>query len=199
MRTVFLLFLLAAPASASSSPMDVVRAFYDEIIKHHPIGIPTGDAKRALWPLISSRLARRLEALQACEDDYYRRNKKKLETEQLKPSIGWIESGLFSGKNEQALPVEAIITRIEQAGTDRFRAYLQFTYRDTFETYGRPADDSNAFRWMGIVVVVSEGDHYAVDDYVPIDPGSGKPLAALSEDFPECMGNRWVGLKGQGN
>jgi hypothetical protein len=141
---------------------------------------------------------RRLDALQACEDDYYRRNEKKLESEQLKPSIGWIESGLFSGENEQALPAEATITRIEPAGTGRFRAYLQFTYRDTFETYGRPPDDSNTFRWTGVVLVVSEGDHYAVDDYVPIDLDSGKPLTALSANFPECRGNRWVGLKGPG-
>jgi hypothetical protein len=102
MLTLFLLFILAAPASDSSSPINVVRAFYDQIIKLHPIGIPTGEAKRALWPLLSSRLAQRLDALQACEDDYYRRNKKKLESEQLKPSIGWIESGLFSGENEQS-------------------------------------------------------------------------------------------------
>jgi hypothetical protein len=198
MLTLFLLFILAAPASDSSSPINVVRAFYDQIIKLHPIGIPTGEAKRALWPLLSSRLAQRLDALQACEDDYYRRNKKKLESEQLKPSIGWIESGLFSGENEQALPAEVTITRIEPAGAGRFRAYLQFTYRDTFETYSRPPDDSNTFRWTGIVLVVSEGDRYAVDDYIPINHDSGKPLAVLSEGFPECRGNRWVGLKGRG-
>ena len=193
-----MIFILAAPASDSSSPTNVVRAFYDQIIKLHPIGIPTGEAKRALWPLRSSRLAHRLDALQTCEDDYYRRNKKKLESEQLKPSIGWIESGLFSGENEQALPAEVTITRIEPAGTGRFRVYLQFTYRDTLETYGRPPDDSNTFRWTGIVLVVSEGDRYAVDDYIPINHNSGKSLAALSEGFPECRENRWVGLKGQG-
>ena len=197
MLTLFLLFILAAPASDSSSPINVVRAFYDQIIKLHPIGIPTGEAKRALWPLLSSRLAHRLDALQACEDDYYRRNKKKLESEQLKPSIGWIESGLFSGENEQALPAEVTITRLEPAGTGRFKAYLQFTYRGHIRDV-RPPDDSNTFRWSGIVLVVSEGNRYAVDDYIPIDLDSGKPLAALSQGFPERSGNRWVGLKGQG-
>jgi hypothetical protein len=175
----------------------VVRAFYDQIIRFHPIGIPRGEARSALWPLLSARLARRLDALQACEDDYYRLNKKKLESGQLKPSIGWIESGLFSGGNEQALPAEAAIIKIQPAGAGRFRAYLQFTYRDTLETYGRPTDDSNTFRWTGIALVASEGNRYVVDDYIPIDLDSGKPLAPLSEGFPECRGSRWIGLRGQ--
>lgn len=99
--------------------------------------------------------------------------------------------------DEEALPAEVVITSVESAGADRFRVHLQFTYRDTFETRARPPNDSNTFRWTGIAIVALEAGRYAVDDYVPIDHHSGRTLAALSKDFPECKGGRWVGLKGQ--
>lgn len=181
----------------SSSPSDVVRSFYDQIIRLHPLGIPEGEAKRNLQPFMSARLARQLDLMQKCEKDYYRRNEKKLKSEQLKPTISWLEHGLFSGGNEAARPAEAAITRIVPAGNMRFRVYLQFTYREKVETHGRPPVNSNAYSWPGIAVVVYEGNRYAIDDFIPIDRSSGRELAALSGDFPECKGPRWVGLKGR--
>jgi hypothetical protein len=184
--TVGLVALVMLQASPPPSPAAAVDAFYREIVRYHPIGIPTGEAKQALWPLLSARLARRLETLRACEDDYYRKNRKRLEAEQLKPTIGWLESGLFSGENEEAIPAEVQVARVEPAGEGRFRVHVGFTYRD-----------AGTLQWTGIAVVVLESGRYAIDDYIPIDERSGKELTPLSTDFPECKGPRWVGLKGQ--
>jgi hypothetical protein len=189
--------LLAASPSTFGSPTDLVQAFYGHVIQHHPIGIPTGEAKGALWPLLSLNLTRRLNALQACEDDYYRRNRKILAGRQLKPSIGWLEYGLFSGGDERALPAEVAVKGVDAADANRFRVNLTFTYRDTFETYGRPPTDANTFQWTGIAVVVFEVGRFALDDYIPVDRESGREQTALSEDFPECRGPKWIGLKGQ--
>lgn len=35
----------------SERPDDAVRTFYSYIIAHRPLGIPTGENKKALWPL----------------------------------------------------------------------------------------------------------------------------------------------------
>jgi hypothetical protein len=199
------LFLAAEPPAVGAT--SVVHRFYATVIKHHPIGIPTGAAKDALWPLLSRRLVRRLDLLQACEDDYFRRNQRLLNPEPragdpyppaiLKPAIGWLEYGLFSGGNENALPAEISVRGVDAVGRDTFRVRVQFTYRDTFETYGRPPDESNTFQWPGVVVVVRAQNGYRIDDYLPVDAESGKTSTPLSEDFPECKSGRWVGLKGQ--
>jgi hypothetical protein len=184
---------LAVQAAARQPQVLAVEAFYAHIIEHHPLGLPQGEVKRTLWPLLSKRLARRLDVLQACEDDYFRRNRQVLEAEQLKPGIGWLEYGLFSGGNESALPAEVEVTRVEPAGAGRSRVHLRFTYRETFETYGRPPNPDNVHRWTGIAVVVTEAGRSAIDDYIPIDHRSGKVLTSLSEDFPECRSGRWTG------
>jgi hypothetical protein len=206
--TAALLILLAAAEPTPTAPVtSVVQKFYAIVIKDHPIGIPTGPTRDALWPFLSRRLAEQLDLLQACEDDYCRRNRRVLNPEPrpgdpyppatLKPTIGWLEYGLFSGGNERVLPAEISIRGVDAVGRDRFRVRVQFTYRDTFETYGRPPDDSNTFRWPGVVVVVREEERYAIDDYLPVDEESGRALTALSDDFKECKAGRWVGLKGQ--
>src|SRR5262249_24075907 len=63
---------LRVHSNASQSVLDAVRAFYTDIVRYHPLGIPQGRAKKALWPLLSKRLVRGLASLQACDDDYYR-------------------------------------------------------------------------------------------------------------------------------
>jgi hypothetical protein len=181
----------------SLTPAGAVRVFYDEVIKRHPLGIPTGEDKAAFWPLLSVRLARTLDTLQACENDYFEGNRRLLLTpeqaSQLKPSIAWMEYGLFSGANELAMPAAVAVTQVASGGGRRFRVHLQFTYRDTYETYGRAPDESNTFEWTGIAVVVFEGGRYAIDDFIPIDTDSGKQLPGLAKLFPECKGPRWAG------
>lgn len=35
---------------------DGVRKLYEEIVAHHPMGIPAGGEKVTIWPLLSKRL-----------------------------------------------------------------------------------------------------------------------------------------------
>jgi hypothetical protein len=187
--------LLAGGLASSPAPpavAEAVQRFYAIVVKYHPLGLPTGDVKREMWPLFSARLAGRLALLEACERDYYEGNRGRREGEQLKSGIPWMEYGLFSGGDEKALPVDVRIRRVTPAGVST-RVELEFTYRDTYETYGRPPDDSNTFRWRGFMVLVKEAQHYLVDDYVPVDDDTGKMMAPLSGDFHECRAGRWVG------
>lgn len=198
MAPLILAVLLTVAADPSPTAVGgAVQAFYGEVIKRHPLGIPTGEDKRALWPLLSMRLARTLDTLQACENDYFEGNRRLFTPEQaaqLKPSIGWMEYGLFSGGGaEMALPAAVAVTHVASVGGGRFRVYLEFTYKDTHETYGRPPDESNTFEWTGIAKVVFEGGRYVIDDFIPIDIDSGKRLPGLAQLFPECKGPRWTG------
>jgi hypothetical protein len=196
MSLLFFALLVAAPATAAApSPTGVVEALYKEVIQRHPLGLWVGEDKAAIWPLLSTRLTRVLNDLEACETDYYEGNRKIFtpeEADQLKPTIGWLEYGLFSGGDEQAMPAEIEITKVVQGG-GAFQVHVLFTYRDTFETYGRPPDDRNTFHWRGIVSVVHEAGRYAVDDFRLMDSDSGKLLPGLPRFFHGCKGRHWAG------
>jgi hypothetical protein len=68
MAPLILAVLVTMANDPSLTPAGAVRVFYDEVIKRHPLGIPTGEDKAAFWPLLSVRLARTLDTLQACEN-----------------------------------------------------------------------------------------------------------------------------------
>lgn len=197
MATLMLAVMIGANARAAV-PTDTVLMFYREIVKRHPLGIPTGDDKRVLSPFLSRRLIQTLAALKDCEDDYYEGNRRLhagLELGQLKSSIPWMEYGLFSGGDEMASPAEVAVSRVTPVDESKFHVHVRFTYRDTFETYGRPPDDSNTFEWVGVVVVVRDRDHYVIDDFLPVDRDTGEVEPGLSEAFPECSDGRWVGSR----
>jgi|SRR5580658_4790615 hypothetical protein len=51
-----------------------VLKLYEEIVTHHPIGIPTGTEMAAIRPLLSKRLTEQLQTAQACQDEYSRQH-----------------------------------------------------------------------------------------------------------------------------
>jgi len=58
---------------------------------YQQLGIPSGRLKKALWPLVSKRLAQQLDSLEACDADYYRRYDKILRAHTYKPGTPWFE------------------------------------------------------------------------------------------------------------
>jgi hypothetical protein len=45
---------------------------------------------------------------------------------------------LFSGDNELAIPTEIAVERADRLKNRAVRVVVRFTYRERFETYGRP-------------------------------------------------------------
>lgn len=174
----------------ATAPEAAVREFYRRIVVIKPLGIPTGNDKKALWPLMSERLVRTLDTAEACERDYFRQH---APNDKSKPEFGWLEDGLFSGGNEKALPAEVIIIETQAFAPRRFRVFVQFTYRETFDTYGKPPDPKDHFSWPGEVMVDCSTGHCLIDDFLPRDGDTKQPLPALSESFPGCRGAHWVG------
>jgi hypothetical protein len=167
----------------------LVRQLSAQIVARRPLGIPDGEDKAAIWPLLSGRLVRQLETARACQVDYLRRHG----TDDGKPDFGWLESGLFSGDNERAIPAEIAVERVERLKSGAFRVVVRFTYRESFETYGRPPDPANFFSWRGAMMVVPEAGQLFIDDVVLFRDGSTRVESRLSEAFVGCAGPRWVG------
>jgi hypothetical protein len=193
---LFALLIGSRADTVSPSPADVVHALYKEVIRRHPLGLWSGEDKAAIWPLLSPRLKQSLDDLQACEDNYYEANRARYtpeEAAQLKSEVGWLEYGLFSGGNEQALPAEVEVTQLVPARGGTFDVHVLFTYRDTFKTYGRPPDDRNTFQWRGVVTIVKEGRRFTIDNVRLMDSETGKLEPGLPEMFAECKGRQWIG------
>jgi hypothetical protein len=188
---LFLVVLQSPPGGVgpSGTPDVVVRNLYAHIVKARPIGIPTGTDRAVLWPLLTGRLVAVLETARRCEEDYFRRHPDR----DLKPDFGWIETGLFSGPDEMALPSLVQIIRTDTIGRLRYLVLVEFTYRELFETYGRPPDPRNTFQWRGEVTVDGATGRFLVDEFRRVDNGSGERARALSEQFVGCRGTRWVG------
>jgi len=163
----------------------VVRQFYKHIVARHPLGIPRGSDRELLWPLMTRRLAGILRTAAACEEDYFRQ----YTCTDCKPQFSWLEFGLFSGGNEEALPVEIKIVTSESISPRSFRITVKFTYRETFATYGRPPNPENHFEWLGQVIVDCSTKSCLIDDFSRKDYDF-----TLSTSFIGCRGSRWVGI-----
>jgi hypothetical protein len=171
---------LRVHSKASQSALDAVRAFYTYITRYKPIGIPQGRAKKALWPLLSKRLAQELDSLQACEDDYYRRYGDVLRANQYKPATPWLEEGLFSGPNEAAGPTKFAILDSRAIGENRVDVHLRFILKESHE------------RYEGVATVILENNRWVVDDFVSMYEND--ELLRLSDGYSNCKGGQWVGL-----
>lgn len=188
--TVFVVWLLnvtvSIPVNAETRFAEAaVRKFYKHVVARHPLGIPRGSDRELLWPLMTRRLVRILQTAAACEDDYFRRNT----CSSCKPQFSWLEFGLFSGGNEEALPAEIEIVDSESIAPKSFRITVKFTYRETFATYGRPPNPENHFEWLGQVIVDCSKKSCLIDDFSRKDYDF-----TLSTSFIGCDGSRWVGI-----
>jgi hypothetical protein len=173
------------------SPDSVVRELYQQIVARRPLGIPKGADKAAIWPFLSNRLTQELDAAQACEGDYYRQ----MTDKNSKPGFAWLENGLFSGANEEALPSATALERTEALKDGSFHVYVRLTFKESFETYGRPPNPADTFQWRVVAVVMSQDGRFVVDDVLFFKDGSTEFESRLADSFPGCGGSRWTGDK----
>jgi hypothetical protein len=178
-------------SSATPSPDSVVRELYQQVVTRRPLGIPRGTDKPPIRHLLSQRLNQRLDAAEACEADYFRQHPGK----DIKPEFPWLETGLFSGANEEAIPSAVVVDRSEQQKDGSFHVYVRLTYKESYETYGKPPDPANTFNWDVAAVVRSEGGRFVVDDIVFFKDRSTKIDSRLTDSFSGCDGPHWIGEK----
>jgi hypothetical protein len=180
---------LQVRSNAPRSSLDAVRVFYTYITRYQQLGIPSGRAKKALWPLISKRLAQQLSSLEACDVDYYRRYGKILRAKTYKPATPWLEEGLFTGPNDAATPRIFRILGSRAIGDNRVDVELGFTTKQTYSPdLGLPPSYDH---YEGVVTAILENNRWVIDDYVAMYEND--ELLRLSAGYPECKGGLWVG------
>jgi hypothetical protein len=170
--------------------VDGVRKLYEEIVAHHPMGIPTGAEKATIWPLLSKRLTGQLQTAQGCEEDYFRQHQ--TTDSAAKPS--WMKTGIFSGDGTRALPTFSFACSKGPQKDGSFLVDVELAYT--------PDPMSSLHQmWGAEARVVAEDGRFVVDDVRIFDNDSidGRsstegPSHLLSESFVGCDGSRWTGV-----
>jgi hypothetical protein len=182
---------LSPTVATERSPDAVVKELYKEVTARNPLGIPKGVDKTAIWPFLSKRLVKRLYAAQACENDYFRHHA----GEGGKPELPWLESGIFSGENEQATPAAAVVEKVDRQMDGSFHARVRLTYRNSTDTRGQVSRATSTYHWDVVAVVIAKNGRFAVDDILVFKNDSTEIQSRLEGAFPGCDGSRWVGDK----
>jgi hypothetical protein len=173
------------PGGAANSPEALVRNLYGQVLAHHPIGVPEGGELNIFAPYLSKALLRKFDSAVACINDWYGQNPEP----HLKPEVGWLELGPFSGENERASPQTFHVEKTESKKDGTFRVYLRLTWSEK---------DEKPENWRVATVVVRESEHFAVDDAIylkdPVLKVEGRLSNALAAG---CHGSHWVGFGDQ--
>jgi hypothetical protein len=172
------------PASPSNRSDALVRSLYTQVVARHPLGVPDDANMKIFAPYLSKALLHRMDTAIACGADWHRQNPEP----HLKPALGWLELGPFSGDNERASPQTFLIERTRSENDTSFRVYVRLTraYPE-----GRPSP------WRVAAIVIRENGHFVVDDVIYLkdeDYDEGRLSEGLSEG---CDGPRWVGYKAE--
>ena len=183
----------AQQSAHSLRPQDaeaVVTKLYKQVVHRKPIGIPRKVDREAIWPFLSGELIESLDTAQKCEQDYFRQ----YSDPSLKPSFDWLEMGLFSGGNEEALPSRMAVRRTLKQKDGSYQVEVKLTYKETFETYGRPPDPKNAFNWDVIAFVIWDMNKFAVNDVLYAKEHSDEAELRLSQLLRHgCKDGKWIG------
>lgn len=168
------------PAGTPNQPEALVRSFYTELVARHPIGIP-GDADMKVFaPYLSTTLLRKIDIAVACGKDWYRQHS----DPNMKPEFGWLETGLFSGEDEEASPQAFDVQKARPEKDGSFRVYVRLSRSEPHE---------KPLHWRVAAIVVRENGHSVIDDVV-FPKTDRDPEMRLSKDLSAgCNGPHWVG------
>jgi len=171
----------AGPTSRADQPEAIVRSLYKQVVAHHPLGIPEGEEMKIFAPYLSKTLLHRMDLAIGCSADWRRQYPEP----DLKPELGWLELGPFSGENERASPQTFTIenTLSDKDGSVHVYVRLARTYPE-----GRPSI------WHVVAVVVQEKDRFVVDDVIYLKDEDYDESRLSDGISAGCEGSRWVGF-----
>jgi hypothetical protein len=148
-----------AAAAQEPQPADVVQRLYREVVELHPLGVPHGAAKTALWPLLSTRLINAFETRNACDLDWVRHHQN---ADPPGKAPGFYEDGLFSGRNERG---EINGAAVESTKVQADGSYLVYVNVWSYFDMGDPSlRTGEIHRWRVAARVISENGRFVVDD-----------------------------------
>lgn len=166
-----------------NQPEAFVRSLYGQVVARRPVGVPGGEDWKVFAPYLSRALLHRIGLALDCGADWDRQ----FPDPNLKPEIGWLELGLFSGGDDE---LELRAFQVEKAQSEKdgsSRVYVRLTW-------GYPSERP----WTtGVAAtVVRENDHVVIDEVTYLKDKPEDTESRLSDALSfGCDGARWVGVR----
>jgi len=143
-------------------PTDVVQKLYHEVVTRHPLGVPHGSARKAIWPLLSKRLIKAFETRDTCDGDWTRQHPNANVPPIILKPPGFYEDGLFSGGDEMGYLDGAVVGRTKTQTDGSYLVYVSvWSYLDGGLPELRTQPPKH---WQVAVRVISESGGFVVDD-----------------------------------
>jgi hypothetical protein len=183
----------------------VVTKLYKQIIFRKPDGLMRKKDFDAIQPFLSEDLIKRIRVAGECEKDYFRQYPYN-PAEPMKPPFAWMETGLFSGSNEQALPSWFRVHHAVKQKDGSYQVRVTLKEWDDFNKYPQPRGPEYDWTWEMMVFVIRDGDHYVVNDvfYPEIHSDHDEPRYPTVEETRlsqllaiGCKDGKWVGYPDQ--
>jgi hypothetical protein len=174
---LWLLLSMSFAQAGGSTPQTFATRFYTVYIKQHSSGLfLQGSTKRALDPLLSKRLRRLLDDAAACQEDWVRQQPKGLTD---KPPF--VDCCLFSGSAD-GMPTSFELGPTKVLPDGGYQIMVDFVRRET----------ADVIKWRDAVVVMKDGDHFAIDDVIYDANTASRDTGRLSYSFRGCRGRHWI-------
>ncbi len=125
----------------------MVDRLYKEVVVRHPLGTPD---RKVFGPYLSKALRHGFDVDDACFDRWRRANP----DPDLKPGIGLLEFGVFSGGVDDTEPQSFQVEKVEPGKDGSYRADVKLTRSEA----------SAKQTWHVVAVVIFEDGRAVVDD-----------------------------------
>jgi len=169
------------PTASANSPEHTVRSLYRQVLVRAPSGLLDGANRRIFAPYLGQSLLRKIGTARACEQDWFRQNRGRME----KAPFAWSEAGMFTGPNERTYPGSFQIESIKAEKDGSFRVMVSFAYR--------PSDGQGS--WRVEDTAVQEDGRFVVNE-VTFPAERSESAYTLSQRLSEgCKGPRRVGTR----
>jgi hypothetical protein len=107
----------------------------------------------------------------------------------LKPELGWLELGPFSGENERASPQRFLIEKTQSEKDGSLRVSVRLT---------RSFADHKPVSWRVAAIVAMEDGHLALNGVIYLKDEELDVEDRLSDALSAgCEGPRWIGFSNQ--
>lgn len=173
--------------TAAPTPQALVTRFYSLCIKHRVAGLPLkSEAKRALRPLLSEDLRRRIDDGEACQADFSRQFPDPAPVNPPVPQViykpPFVDCCIFSSTPDGP-PTSFTLEGTTRLRDGRYRVLVRFFLQDHM----------GGIKWKDAAIVKREGDRFVIDGV--IFDADRKPAEYLpqSVSFEGCRGRHWVG------
>ena len=161
-----------------------VNELYQHIVQRHPIGIPAGADRTALWPFLSQSLIQKLEDARACQADYFHQHP----NGDASPKPAWLDTGIFVGSSKRAFPLSSSAVHKEPRDDGSFAVTVNLTY---VKLPGFVPDEA---AWEIVATVIPENNRFVIDDVRLFDGlDTNGPSHLLTETLAGCDGAHWTG------